>query len=63
MSTGLNDPNKCRWCGSFHGTTCPNVKAFEFFDDGVTVKRVEFYSPKDYPRIDVATITGRPVAT
>lgn len=45
MSTGLNDPNKCRWCGMFHSSMCPTVKAIEFHADGITVKRVEF---KDY---------------
>lgn len=32
----------CGWCGKLHGRLCPYVKAIEFYDDGVTVKRVEF---------------------
>lgn len=48
MSTGLNDPNRCRWCGTFHGPPCPLVKAFEFYPDGVTVKRVEYKTASDY---------------
>lgn len=41
--------NECRWCGLIHGPQCPTVKAIEFFEDGCTVKRVEFYTPNDYP--------------
>ncbi len=40
---------KCRWCGyEEHGGICPTIKAIEFFDDGVTVKRVEFKTASDY---------------
>lgn len=35
----------CRWCGWTHGTLCPSVRAIEFFEDGLTVKRVEFHPP------------------
>lgn len=38
----------CRWCGTYHGTACPRVKAFEFHADGITLKRVEFFAPNDY---------------
>ena len=38
----------CRWCGEMHiKGICPKVKAVEFADDGVTVKRVEFIVPRD----------------
>ncbi len=50
MSTGLNDPNKCRWCDMFHGPVCWAVKAIEFHADGITVKRVEFKGAQDYPQ-------------
>jgi hypothetical protein len=39
---------KCRWCGLDHGPICSTVKALEYFEDGVTVKRVEFKSAADY---------------
>jgi hypothetical protein len=44
----------CRWCGNIHGVKCPDVKAIEYFSDGVTVKRVEFMTAADYP----AVVTG-----
>ena len=28
---------------------CPSVKAIEYFEDGVTVKRVEFMTAPDFP--------------
>jgi hypothetical protein len=39
----------CRWCGNLHQAYCPFVKAFEFQQDGTTIKRVEFLTPMDYP--------------
>lgn len=38
----------CRFCGQSHGLRCPSVKAIEYFEDGVTVKRVEFVTAADY---------------
>jgi hypothetical protein len=38
----------CRWCGLLHGPTCPRVKAIEYCDDGVTVRRVEFMTAAAY---------------
>lgn len=38
---------KCRWCDFEHGPRCPWVKAIEYHEDGVTVKRVEFLTPAD----------------
>ena len=35
----------CRWCGNHHGVFCPSVKAIEFYQDGATIKRVEFHAP------------------
>lgn len=40
--------NKCRWCDLVHGPMCPAVKALEYADDGVTVRRVEFKVVADY---------------
>lgn len=48
MSTALN--NNCRWCGMIHGPICFAVKALEFFEDGITVKRVEFKTAADDPQ-------------
>lgn len=41
----------CRWCGLLHDKLCPYVKAIEFSPDSpLTVTRVEFLTPLDYPR-------------
>lgn len=53
MTTGINDSIKCAWCGGFHPNKCPLVKAIEYHLDGST-KRVEFYTPKDYPEMKIA---------
>lgn len=45
MSTAT-DQIKCQWCGQTHGVRCPEVKAFEFFDNGV-IKRVEYVTRGD----------------
>jgi hypothetical protein len=37
-----NDPTRCQWCGGYHSTLCPRVKAIEY-DDGGLIKRVEFW--------------------
>jgi hypothetical protein len=37
--------NNCPHCGMIHQTTCPRIKAIEYNQDGVTVKRVEFHAP------------------
>lgn len=50
MSTGINDPNRCQYCGNFHQFKCPLIKAFEYKDGAMT--RVEFYAPKDYPPLE-----------
>ncbi len=47
MSTTTTITN-CRFCGMSHGMRCPSVKAIEYFEDGVTVKRVEFMSAADH---------------
>ena len=39
---------KCRHCGGYHGVQCPAIKAIEYYEDGVTVKRVEFKTAADY---------------
>ena len=38
----------CRFCGRDHDALCPSVKAIEYFEDGMTVKRVEFKGASDY---------------
>lgn len=45
--------SKCKWCDMIHGTLCPTVKAIEYFEDGITVKRVEFKTAADYPSLGV----------
>lgn len=37
--------SKCPHCGLIHETTCARIKAIEYQDNGVTVKRVEFHAP------------------
>jgi hypothetical protein len=46
MSTGINDPNRCQWCGGYHQSFCPRVKAIEYQNDGIFIKRVEFWPPE-----------------
>lgn len=46
--TLLNDPVRCQYCGNFHQTICPTIKAMEYHPNG-TVKRVEFKTANDYP--------------
>jgi hypothetical protein len=57
MSTGLNDPNRCQWCGRYHQTVCPLVKSIEYHEGGVFIKRVEFFAPADYPSITPGSST------
>jgi hypothetical protein len=45
MTTSITN---CQFCGMSHGVRCPSVKAIEYFENGVTVKRVEFMTPSDY---------------
>lgn len=33
----------CLYCGNVHQGICTRVKSIEYADDGVTVRRVEFY--------------------
>lgn len=39
--------DKCRYCGTIHGPTCPTIKAIEYYENGI-VKRVEFKTNADY---------------
>lgn len=41
----------CAWCGKYHGTRCPEVKAIEYHPDG-SVKRVEFVTQADFHPLD-----------
>jgi hypothetical protein len=51
---------KCRWCGHIHLTPqCPAVKAIEYWPDGITVKRVEFFVDK--PLVGPALSTNSPI--
>lgn len=49
FGAGINDPNRCPWCGGFHQSFCPRVKAIEYAEDGILIRRVEFFAPNDYP--------------
>ncbi len=46
----------CRYCGKSHGVRCPEVKAIEYAEDGVTVRRVEFVTAADFPQLSATTI-------
>lgn len=46
----------CRFCGKSHGLRCPEVKAIEYAEDGVTVKRVEFVTAADYLPVQSAQV-------
>ncbi len=39
---------KCRWCDQTHAGKCPLISSVEFYEDGVTVRRIEFMRPCDY---------------
>lgn len=41
----MTTSTKCAHCGLIHETTCPRIKAIEYHEDGVTVKRIEFHEP------------------
>lgn len=41
-------PQQCRWCGVMHGPLCPQVKAIEFDETGLIVRRVEFHGPQPW---------------
>ena len=44
-ATGMNP---CPYCGiTGHLGRCTSIKAIEYHPDG-TIKRVEFYAPRDY---------------
>ena len=47
-ASGQNPPTNCRWCGSIHGPLCPSVKAIEYDETGLIVRRVEFHSPQPF---------------
>lgn len=42
--------DKCQWCGHMHGPRCPQVKSFEYHENG-TLKRVEFVTDADRPAV------------
>jgi hypothetical protein len=37
----------CDYCGAIHRAVCPMIKAIEYFEDGFTIKRVEFKTASD----------------
>lgn len=43
----LDPRNACQYCGNFHGSLCPQVKAYTYSADGMLV-RVEFFAPVDH---------------
>jgi hypothetical protein len=49
----------CRFCGKSHGVRCPDVKAIEYAEDGVTIRRVEFVTTADF----LAPIQPMPMPT
>lgn len=53
MTTSAINPPACRWCGFSHPErVCHLVRAIEYHDDGVTVKRVEFHAPQSLAAAD-----------
>ena len=49
----VDDQKRCQWCDNFHRGFCPRVKAIEYEHGGLSIKRVEFFAPNDYPPIKV----------
>jgi hypothetical protein len=47
------DPTCCQWCGGYHTTFCPRVKAIEYYDGGFWIKRVEFWAVGEIPAYPV----------
>lgn len=47
-STSASPDHACKYCGTYHTTKCPLIKAIDYQEDGVTIKRVEFMTPADY---------------
>jgi hypothetical protein len=43
---------RCHWCGELtHQGKCPLIKAVEFHEDGVTTKRIEFWTRAELDRL------------
>ncbi len=42
----------CLHCGMLHGPTCWRIKAIEYYEDGVTVKRIEYHDQLRASRSD-----------
>ncbi len=52
--------DKCQYCGLIHeGRICPLIKSIEYFENGLTIKRVEFHS---YQSTERYTFTPLPSA-
>lgn len=49
----------CEWCGLVHTTKCPQIKSVEYHPDG-SVRRYEFFGPKDYPPLTAISPDWRP---
>lgn len=48
-----NSPDVCGYCGASHpNMTCPRISAFEFWPDGQTIKRIEFFQDKPTDILD-----------
>ena len=43
----IDETKNCKYCGHRHGDLCPQVKAFEYAEDG-RITRVEFFTPNDH---------------
>lgn len=45
MSSTMPPFSACPWCGAdSHGTACPRVRKFEFYEN-MTIRSVEFWEP------------------
>lgn len=46
-TTSAASLNTCQWCGCIHSGKCPQIKAYEYHENG-KLKRIEFFAPSDY---------------
>jgi len=44
----------CPYCGKMHPALCPRIKSIEYQENGLFIKRIEFFPPT---RIDLGSVT------
>jgi hypothetical protein len=57
----------CRYCGTIHLVgMCPRIKIIEYYNDGITIKKIEFHEPDTHTKCfkcssdSVISIEGQP---